>query len=112
MLEQSSVGLQVTCCATQDAHLRAGGHLTSPLYAHSFGAQPSLWGWLEAPTVPVLYAAGELDVAYSSIARQLATASLPQSRLQVSLLPHAAHAVLVQARLCVCVRGKGVSAVY
>ena len=52
----------------------------------SFGAQPSLWGWLEAPTVPVLYAAGELDATYSSIARQLAAASLPQSLLQVSLL--------------------------
>ena len=75
-------------------------------YAHSFGAQPSLWGWLEAPTVPVLYAAGELDGTYSSIARQLAAASLPQSRLQVSLLPHAAHAVLVQARWRVCVRAK------
>jgi pimeloyl-ACP methyl ester carboxylesterase len=48
--------------------------------------------------VPVLYAAGELDATYSSIARQLAAASLPQSLLQVSLLPGAAHAVLVQAR--------------
>jgi len=71
--------------------------LADVLEQSSVGLQPSLWGWLEAPTVPVLYAAGELDVAYSSIARQLATASLPQSRLQVSLLPHAAHAVLVQA---------------
>jgi len=59
--------------------------------------------------VPVLYAAGELDATYSSIARQLAAASLPQSRLQVSLLPHAAHAVLVQARWRVCVRAKGMA---
>ena len=77
-------------------------------HARSCGAQPSLWGWLEAPSVPVLYAAGERDVVYSRIARQLAAASLPQSRLQVSLIPSAAHAVLVQARWRAQLRCKGV----
>ena len=78
-------------------------------HAFSCGAQPSLWGWLEAPTVPVLYAAGELDATYAGIARQLAAASSPESRLQVSLLPRAAHAVLLQARPRACARANGMA---
>ena len=131
-LEQSSVGLQVTTCrASPDTSATprpspaaATSRTLHPFppfpnmrwkrvqrvrHAFSCGAQPSLWGWLEAPTVPVLYAAGELDATYSGIARQLAAASSPESRLQVSLLPRAAHAVLLQARPRACARANGMA---
>ncbi|KAL3912923.1 MAG: hypothetical protein SGPRY_008165 [Prymnesium sp.] len=78
------------------------GARAAALEQESVGRKPSLWRWVEAPPVPLLFACGEEDPTYAPMAERLARCLAGENDgkpplLQVSLVPCAAHAVLLEA---------------
>ena len=72
------------------------------LSRESVGRQASLWPWVDAPPMPVLYVAGERDPAYARVAERLRGATGVSS----VVVPAVGHALLTEAadkvaQLCV-----------